>query len=628
MRRMEMRTVFIVLWAAILLLKLAIAARLPLFVDEAFYWLEGQHPAWAYSDLPGLTAWLIRLGTEVFGDGLLGVRLPFIAISALVPWLIVQLTAREFDTQAGWLSGCAALLLPLLGSLGVMALPDAILALATVLCLDAGLRLMRAVSHAGALMLALGLALGALSHYRFIAVIGVGIVALLAFPGGRAALRDPRVWIAVAAGAAAWAPLLAWNVDNAEAGLRFQMVDRHPWALHTEGWRFLVIQAAIVTPLWFAAMLLAAWRARRSGNEAARFLALSGGLLIGGFFILGFVADTERVSFHWPLPGYLALLPLVGFVLLQWPRWLRVLGWTLLVAGFVTVNVYYVAVSTPQVRERAAALKWYPSNFAGWDELAAAVREELATMPDDTVLVADNFKIGAELGFALGDPRIRVLDHPLNRHHGRAPQLGLWGLQLDDRADLDGRPALVVVGATDVKFSALLARYQAVCARLGQLPVTRVVNADRGGQRFVLARIDAAAPAGECVTPAVAHIDVPAANDRVGQVFEVRGWAVKDVSGVASVTVTLDGQPVAEARYGASNAWVGEFLQGRSRDPALPDVGFRAMVDVGDRAPGRYWLGLRIVGHDGSVELWAEQPVVVTAGQAAADAAEQGQGRR
>ena len=234
-------------------------------------------------------------------------------------------------------------------------------------------------------------------------------------------------------------------------------------------------------------------------------------------------------------------------------------------------------------------------------------------MPADTVLVADNFKIGAELGFALGDPRIRVLDHPLNRHHGRAPQLALWGLQLDGTQDLDGRPALVVVGATDVKFSALLDRYQTLCARFGSLPVTRVVNADRGAQRFVLSRIESDAPAGACVTPAVAHIDTPAAGARAHGVVDVRGWAVKDVSGIASVAVTLDGVPVAEAVYGQPNGWVAGFLQNRARDPSLPDVGFSARVDLGDRAPGLYWLGLRITGGDGSVEDWAEQPLRITA---------------
>ncbi|MET0327907.1 MAG: glycosyltransferase family 39 protein [Luteimonas sp.] len=611
---MQMRTVFVALWSTVVLLKLAIAARLPLFVDEAFYWLEGQHPSWAYSDLPGLTAWLIRIGTEVFGDGLLAVRLPFIAISALVPWLVVRLTAREFDEDAAWIAGCAALLLPLLGSLGVMALPDAMLALATILCLDAGVRLLREVTHGGALLLALGLSLGALSHYRFIAVIGVGIVALLLIAKGREALRDPRVWIAIAAGAAAWIPLLVWNVDNAEAGLRFQMVDRHPWALHTDGWQFLVIQAAMVTPLLFAALVIAAWRFRRAPDDAARFLALSGALIVLGFFALGFVADTERASFHWPLPGYIALLPLAGAVLLSWPRWLRVATWMTLALGFVGVVGYYAMVSVPEVRERSAGLKWYPSNFAGWDTLAGAVREELATMPADTVLIADNFKIGAELGFALDDPRIRVLDHPLNRHHGRAPQLQLWGLQLDDLAALEGRPALLVTGANDVKFSALLQRYQTVCARMGGLPVSRVVNADRGAQRFILSRyeVDHGAAADECVTPALAHIDTPVPGARVDTPIELRGWAVKDGSGVASVAITLDGESIADARYGEPNPWVVEqFLRGDSRDPAGENIAFSATLDPAKLAPGRHWLGLTITGKDGSVEQWAEQPIEI-----------------
>ena len=53
---------FIALWGLALLAKVIVAARLPLFVDEAFYWQEAQYPAWAYSDLPGMSAWLAWLG--------------------------------------------------------------------------------------------------------------------------------------------------------------------------------------------------------------------------------------------------------------------------------------------------------------------------------------------------------------------------------------------------------------------------------------------------------------------------------------------------------------------------------------------------------------------------------------
>ena len=74
---------FVALWTIVTVVKVAIAARLPLFVDEAFYWQEGQHLAAAYSDLPGLTAWLTRLGVELGGHHVLAVRAPFLLIAAL-----------------------------------------------------------------------------------------------------------------------------------------------------------------------------------------------------------------------------------------------------------------------------------------------------------------------------------------------------------------------------------------------------------------------------------------------------------------------------------------------------------------------------------------------------------------
>ena len=88
------RRCFLLLWAGVLLLKLLLATRLPLFVDEAFYWQEGRHLAAAYSDLPGLTAWLARLGTTLGGTHPLALRVPFLALGAAVPWLLVSITRR------------------------------------------------------------------------------------------------------------------------------------------------------------------------------------------------------------------------------------------------------------------------------------------------------------------------------------------------------------------------------------------------------------------------------------------------------------------------------------------------------------------------------------------------------
>jgi 4-amino-4-deoxy-L-arabinose transferase-like glycosyltransferase len=607
---------FIALWAAVTLFKCVLAARLPLFVDEAFYWQEGRHLAWAYSDLPGLTAWLTRLGVESGGHGLLGLRWPFLLIAALLPWWLVKIARREGDAAQAWTVGMLAVLLPLLGTLGVLALPDVPLALATLCCLDAGTRLMRSVDWAAAALLAIGLAIGGLTHYRFVAVIGVGFLVLLWLPQGRRALRDARVWLAVCIGAFAWLPLLLWNVENADAGLRFQLVERHPWAFHPDGALFIAVQALLVTPLLLFALLRAGFAQRTSSAASGlRYLAWSGLLVLAGFFALGFFADTERVSFHWPLPGYLALLPLAPQVLSQWPHALRRAAWALAALGLVAGLGYYAAVSSPTVRERAAASKWYPSNFAGWSELAREVGTLRARMPADTRIVADNFKIGSELGFALNDPRIAVLDHPLNHHHGRAPQLRLWQLHEGTRNLRNDAHRLLVVGATDVSYREQLQHYHDLCAMVGPLPPPTVLNIDRGRQRFLLFALPSQPVEGDCTAPAMAWIDVPSAGDAVAPRFALRGWAFKDGVGLSRIEVLIDGLPVAEAEYGIERPEVVGFWRkwrtGGSTDPQQPGVGFAAQVDLGERTPNTYWLGLRLHGRDGSVEDWPEQAVVL-----------------
>lgn len=603
------QTIFMVLWTLVTAVKLVIAARLPLFVDEAFYWQEGQHLAAAYSDLPGLTAWMARLGVEIGGQHVLGLRLPFLAVAALLPWLIARIAARWFGAVAGWQAGSLTSLMPLSATLGILAVPDVPMALAAVLCLDAGARLLRQVDALGAVELALGLLIGALSHYRFIGVIGVGFVALLLIPQGRAMLRDPRVWVALTVGVVAWLPLLAWNADNHDAGLKFQVVERHPWEFQWTGLWFLVIQPMLVTPL----LCIAMWRVALAGVRAGsgvrvqwRYFALVGGVSTLAIFLLGFFTDVERISFHWPLPGYFALLVAVPVVFNGWPRWLRRTSWWLAGAGLACAFGYYLMVSVPAVREQLAGNKYYPRNFAGWEPLATAVREELARLPKGTRVLAGSFKVGAELGFQLDDASIRVLPHALNDKHGRTAQLALWGLIHDGQRQ---EPQLLVLSPSDQRYRDLLQTYHAVCEQVGPLPPPRVVSSDHGYQRFLLFALPAEKVDGPCVTPAMAWVDSPQPEATGTGVVEVAGWAFKDGVGLSRVEVLLDGKVAAQAEYGRPYDVTGFWKI--STDPHHPDVGFRAELDTSVLAPGRYWLGLRLHGADGSVEDWWEQPLQV-----------------
>jgi 4-amino-4-deoxy-L-arabinose transferase-like glycosyltransferase len=601
-------------WAALLVAKIVLAWRLPLFGDEAFYWQEGQHLAWAYSDLPGLTAWLARVGVDVAGTHPLGLRWPFLFIGAIVPWIAVRIARREWGGEAGWHAGLFALALPLSGWLGTLALPDAPLVLACLLALDATCALLRRVSAGALVELAVALCAGALTHYRFAPAVLAGFVGLLLLPRGRALLREPVLYVPLALGVLAWAPVLLWNQAHHGAGVEFQLLERHPWKLHGGGESWPLVQALAVTPGLFLLALGTGrwlWRAWRGDRDDVAGVFLGVALVsVLGYFVLAFFADTERVSFHWPLAGWLGMLCAAPGVFAGWSRGARRATWALALAGHAVVLVALLAFSLPDGRARLADSSVYPDNFAGWSEVAAAVHRSGAR---GTRVVADNFMLGAQLGFARDDASLPVLDHPLNHKHGRAAQLQQWGLQRQGRADLGAGPLLLVVEDTARPLKERLAGYRDLCERLGPLPPPRVVNVDHGRKRFLLYRIAAWGAGGRCELPALAWIDTPVAGAVVAGTLRVEGWAFRDGGGLRGVEVMLDGVVRARADYGRPMPNVAAYWGG-STDPNQPRVGFAAELDLRDVAAGTHWLGLRLHGSDGRVEDWAEQRLVVRQG--------------
>lgn len=594
------RVNFVAAWAAVQLAKLWLAARLPLFVDEAFYAWEARHPAWAYSDLPGLTAWLARLGMAL-GDGALALRLPFLAIGASLPWLVRRIALRaagpEVADRAAWL----ALLMPLSGLMGVLAVPDVALVAAALLAMDAVLALRERVRPAAVLQLAFALAVGALAHYRFGLVLVAGGAAMLADARARACLRHPLVLLALAAGVLAWWPALQWNVAHGEAGLRFHLLERNPWRFHADGAAWLPIQVLLVTPALFL-LLLSGLRGGWRQAGPARLLAVAGAIAGPGLLALAFFADSERVSFHWPLSGWLVLLPLAAVALARWRRAARRAVFGLAALGLLLGMAFLAVAGSAELRERLAASRLYPNDVGGWPAIAAEAR----TWPRDRAWIAGDFELAAQLAFASGRRDIHVLDSPLNRKHGRAAQLALWGY---DRLPARG-PALLAVEDSATPMKLRLAAYHRLCSRLGRLPAPRLVSADHGRKRYFVYQVDLPPRPGPCVAPALSWVDAPTPGARVGPAFEAHGWAFKDGAGLRKVEVRVDGRVVAVADYGVPMPGVADYWR-ISTDPNHPKVGWRAQVETAGMAPGTHWLGLRLHGADGSVEDAPEQAFVL-----------------
>ncbi|MBV9694573.1 MAG: glycosyltransferase family 39 protein, partial [Alphaproteobacteria bacterium] len=73
---------------ALLALRVVAAAVLPLSADEAYYWLWSQHLAAGYFDHPPAVAFLIRIGTSLFGKTAFGVRFVPLLLSVPATWCV------------------------------------------------------------------------------------------------------------------------------------------------------------------------------------------------------------------------------------------------------------------------------------------------------------------------------------------------------------------------------------------------------------------------------------------------------------------------------------------------------------------------------------------------------------
>ena len=391
-------------------------------------------------------------------------------------------------------------------------------------------------------------------------------------------------------------PLWWFNAAHDFAGLRFQMIDRHPWAWQSGGWWQLAEQALVVGPVLAVLLALAVWRSWRAPVSAqsraeAVLAQLATGLWLL-FIVLGFLADNERFRWHWPLPAYLIALPLLAA---QWPAFsvpLRRLALATSTAVIVLVLAYFAAGIQPSAAGGWFDGKRFPSNFSGWREVAQWQRE-LADHRDAPVAV-DNFMLAAALGFYLQPDRpaaVRVLDDPLNRHHGRAAQLHIWGLDESALAAQPPMPGWLLVEEPARRFSDRWHWYQDLCARFAGLRLDGVLNLHDGRKRFVRWRHDGYAPQGECRDPAalppLGWVDDSQVQWQQGEPLLISGWVVQAGQGIESVELLVDGESLATVPRTQPAAWATQTW-GELDDPAGEQLGFRFVVDTSDWQPGRY----------------------------------------
>jgi len=398
--------------------RLVWAASLGGYTNEAWYYLYAQHLDWGYFDHPPMVAVVGAVGLKLAGgvSPIFGVRLGFILLFAGSSWLLARLTARCCGAKAGVLAALvlnATVFYSL--KIGTFVEPDGPLLFFWLLTLD---RLWVALEEPRRIWawLGVGLAWGGamLSKYHAVLLPAGAVLYLLLWPTARRCLRQPGPYLAAAVGLAVFSPVIVWNAGHSWVSFFYQGTRAGGFhGLHLAMlMEALIGQVLYLTPWIWGGLVLVLVRLVRHGpgdwSESEAFLFCQAVPALALFLGLSMF---QRIMPHWPLIGFVALMPLLGRLLAERlaanpvgvRRWLAAVAAAPVVLAvlFVTqANTGLFQDGYGRLLGRFRPLSDPTLDTIRWDQIARALERRGLLDEPGTFLFTDNFRYSAELALA------------------------------------------------------------------------------------------------------------------------------------------------------------------------------------------------------------------------------------
>jgi 4-amino-4-deoxy-L-arabinose transferase-like glycosyltransferase len=373
-----------------------------LFVDEAQYWLWGQHFDFGYYSKPPLIAWVIGGVTTLAGsDAPFWVRMPGAAFHGATALILGALAARSGGRAlALWVVG-AYLTLPMVTFGSLIISTDTVMAPFFAAALLFHARLIGQGRAQDALLAGAMAGVACLAKYAGVYfLLGVALAALL-----RRDLRPRPAHAALML--AAWlvvlSPNLIWNLTHGLATFSHTadnigwVAEDGPAASLNPGslLEFLGSQFGVMGPVLFGALLAGLFRLRRNAALAA--------FALPALAVVSVQALLDKAYANWAVSAYFAGTVLALSVLMARPR-LRAAG--------VAVNAV-VAVALPlltvfpafQIGARPVLFRYL--DRAEVSRQVIALAQEAGGVPvlaADRDLLADLFYTGRDAGLAFYAP--------------------------------------------------------------------------------------------------------------------------------------------------------------------------------------------------------------------------------
>jgi dolichol-phosphate mannosyltransferase len=408
--RARMLAIWLIVYAFVL--RLVYLGSVELLPEEAYYWNYSRHLDIGYLDHPPMVAWLIRLGTAVFGQSQFGVRVGALGCGMIASLFTYRLTRNLFNEASALRGLLLAQTLPFFFLSGLLITPDAPLTAAWAASLYYLERALLAGRRGSWWLAGVALGFGAISKYSIGLLVPVTLAFMLWDAEARRWWRRWEPYGAALLAAAIFSPVILWNAEHGWASFAFQtsrrIAEASRFALH----KLVASALVLITPTGVLAVAAscsgdAGAGADDSGASRRRlFIRMTVLLPLAIFAIFSLRHD---VKLDWTGAPWTAALPLiaVGMISPKAPlsrlkAWIRA-AWTPTLVTMLLIygaGLHYLVLGLPGLGY-SKHIELFP---VGWREFSRQIADTTAQIRTQTgveplIVGMDRYAIASELAF-------------------------------------------------------------------------------------------------------------------------------------------------------------------------------------------------------------------------------------
>lgn len=442
------RVAVIGLVAVSFLLRLFYMGQVELLPEDSYYWNYSQHLDFGYLDHPPMVAWLIWLGTHVFGGSEFGVRIGALCCAGVAAFFSYRLTRNLFGEDSALVALVLLQVMPFFFLAGLLITPDAPLTAAWSATLYFLERALIGGQARAWLFAGITIGLGLISKYTIGMLVPVAFLFVLLDPASRQWLFRWQPYVALAIAGLIFSPVIVWNAQHDWASFAFQtsrrLAERPRFSLH----RLLLSALVLLTPTGFLTLCASAFSRR---PESRRWLFLQLAVLVPlSVFVVFSVRHDVKVD--WTGALWLGAVPALAASIVEFGKpgvqgfraWLHS-AWgptAVIMILLLGTGLHYLALGLPGVGY-SNHLELVP---VGWRDLGRQVQAKADELRRQTglepvIVGMDRYELASQLTFYAPD-HARSVPETSSRNLFGAQGLmyGRWARTLE----IGDRPLLLV----------------------------------------------------------------------------------------------------------------------------------------------------------------------------------------